>query len=130
MIKELNDETKKSTSFIYTSAGGLSVSFKGLKVSRDAVKRGLDVRFLVHKDPKRESVYKKWKKMGVKIRYFPNEEKKSIRYTTFDGRIARITIGEPEIKQRENYLSFWIESSAFSLLLKDQFLEMWKRSKE
>ena len=65
-----------------------------------------------------------------KIKFYPNDEQKSVRFSTFDGKVCRVTIGKPEISKEENYLSIWMESPAFASLLKDQFLEMWKNSRE
>ncbi|PIN78602.1 hypothetical protein COV16_05750 [Candidatus Woesearchaeota archaeon CG10_big_fil_rev_8_21_14_0_10_34_8] len=86
---------------------------------------------MIHKNinDKRQAIaLKQWKNVGVKIKYYPKNEQKSIRFSTFDNKVCRITIGSPEIINEDDYLSFWIESPAFASLLKDQFLDMWKKA--
>ncbi len=126
----LVEQTRKVTSFAYSFVGHLSFDYRSAKSVNEGVKKGIDFRFLVHRHPKHKAVVEKWRKLGVKIRFYPKDEQKSIRFSTFDGKVARITIGEPEIMQQEDYISFWIESSAFASLLKDLFLNMWKKSQE
>ncbi len=130
IIRKLDEITPQLKVYQYNLGGNLIFSYKGGRLVRDAIKRGVDFRFLIHNDPSRKEIYRKWSAIGVKIRFYAKEEHMSIRFSSFDGKIARITIGKPQIEKEENYLTFWIESPAFALLLKDQFLEMWKKARE
>ena len=128
IVEMLSDASQNTKEFGYSFVGDLYFDYHSGKSVADAIKRGVDFRFLVQKTTKNKKEVKQWKKLGVKIRYYPKEEQKSIRFSTFDAKICRITIGKPEISDEENYLSFWIESPAFASLLKDQFEAMWKKS--
>jgi sugar-specific transcriptional regulator TrmB len=128
IVAMLSSMSPKIKNYQYSFGGGLSYNQKGARVVREAINRGVDVRFLVHKVRGRREVILKWKKLGAKVRYFPDDTQHSVRFSSLDGKYGRITIGKPQIERYEDYLSFWIESPAFSLLLKDQFLQMWERS--
>jgi sugar-specific transcriptional regulator TrmB len=130
MMHLLTEATKSACSFTYSFVGHLSFDYRSAKSVKDAVCRGVDIRFLVHKHPKHKTIVKKWEKLGVKVRFYPKDEQKSIRFSTIDSRVCRFTIGEPEIVCVEDYISFWVESPAFASLLKDQFLTMWKKAKK
>jgi len=130
IIQMLKEATTKTKEYQYTFGGNLVFDYQSAYHIKNAIVRGVKFKFLVHYDPKRKKAYKNWEKIGVQIRFYPKEEQKSIRFSTFDGKECRITIGKPEIAQEEDYLSFWIESPAFSLMLKDQFLEMWKKGQK
>lgn len=130
IISKLNEQTPNTTQYQYSFGGGLSFTAKSGRTVAKAIKRGIDIRFLVHKDPARKSIYDKWRKIGVKIRFHPKAEQKSIRFSTMDDKIARMTVGKPQIDNENDYLTFWLESPAFASLLKDQFLEMWEKAKE
>ncbi len=124
MLAQASDNTKE---FGYSFVGDLYFDYFSGKSVANEIKRGAEFRFLVHKTSKNKKALDQWRKIGVKIRYYPKEEQKSIRFSTFDAKVCRITIGQPEIEKEEDYLSFWIESPAFASLLKDQFLAMWKK---
>ncbi|MFA6888384.1 MAG: helix-turn-helix domain-containing protein [Candidatus Woesearchaeota archaeon] len=128
IIDMITQGTEDSRLFIFSFVGNLHFDYQTAKASAAAIKRGVDIRFIAHKTTSHKEIYEQWKRIGVKIRFYPKEEQKSIRFTTFDGKICRITLGEPEIPKPEDYLSFWIESPAFASLLKDQFEVMWKKS--
>lgn len=125
MLAQASDTAKH---FGYSFIGDLSFDYHSGKSVAKAIKRGVEFRFLVQKTTTNKKAVEQWKKIGVKIKYYPKEEQKSIRFSTFDAKVCRITIGKPEIANEEDYLSFWIESPAFASLLKDQFEEMWKKS--
>jgi len=128
IVQMLSEASDNAQHFGYSFVGDLYFDYHSGKSVADAVKRGVEFRFLVQQTTQNKKAIAQWKKIGVKIRYYPKEEQKSIRFSTFDGKVCRITIGRPEIAQEEDYLSFWIESPAFASLLKDQFEVMWKKS--
>ena len=130
IVAKLHEQTPKLQKYQYTFGGGLTFSAKGARIVSQAIKRGVETRFLVHYDPSRKEVYQKWRKIGVKIKFHPKNEQKSIRFSTMDNKIARITIGKPQMENEDDYLTFWIESPAFASMLKDQFLDMWEKAEE
>ncbi len=128
IIQMLAEASDNAQHFGYSFVGDLYFDYHSAKSVVDAVKRGVAFRFLVQQTSTNKKAVQQWEKVGVQIRYYPKEEQKSIRFSTFDGLVCRITIGQPEIAHEEDYLSFWIESPAFASLLKDQFEVMWKKS--
>ena len=130
IMQMLHQTTPKIEKFQYTFGGRFQFDYKSARMIKEALKRGVEFRFLIHKSEKRKEDIKKWKKVGVKIRYYPKDEQQSIRFSSIDGKICRVTIGSPEVLKHENYISFWVESIAFASLMKDQFLEMWEKGKE
>jgi len=130
-IIQMQDElTPKINKYQYSLVGGTSFTYSSARLIKQAVQRGAEVRFLTHYDPPCDTIYRKWKAAGVKIRFHPKEEWKSIRFSTFDGKWCRITIGKPQIQNPKDYLTFWLESPAFALLLKEMFLDLWDKSVE
>ena len=130
IVRKLSEASERAQNYAYSFVGNLDYYPTSARYVRESVTRGVDTRFLVHKDTQQNRAILQWKKVGVKIKQYPKDEQKSIRFSTFDDKFCRITIGSPEITREEEYLSFWIESPAFSSLLKDQFLEMWKHAKD
>jgi len=127
IMQMLHEMTQKTQKYQYTHSGNLIFSHTGGRLVKEAINRGVDVRFLVKHDPNRKKIYQQWRNIGVKIKFYSKEEQKSIRFSTFDDKGCRITIGNPQIAKEEDYLSFWIESPALSILLKEQFLQMWEQ---
>ena len=128
IVEMLSQASEHAKYFGYSFVGDLYFDYMIAKSVSHAVQRGVDFRFLIHKTSQNKKAIAQWKNVGVKIKYYPKEEQKSIRFSTFDGKVCRITIGQPEIAREDDYLSFWIESPAFALLSKDQFEVMWKKA--
>lgn len=126
LLSMLRDANQKSTSHIYSMSGDLHFSYSNAKYVKECISRGVDVRYLCHPNPKHKKIVQQWQKIGVKVRYYSKDEHKSMRFSTFDDKQCRITIGSPEIAKEEDYLTFWIESAGMSKFLKEQFLEIWE----
>lgn len=103
---------------------------EGLREIEKTIKRGVDVKFIGVINKETEGRAKEWKKTGAKIKIY-NEKfgKYPLRYSIFDNKEARITIGKPEIPDPENYVTIWTTSKPLINILRKQFLEMWKESK-
>ena len=43
--------------------------------------------------------------------------------------MSRLTIGIPEVKNEDDYITLWTESVVFSEMIRDQFYSMLKKSK-
>jgi len=102
---------------------------EGLRAMEKAIKKGVDVKFIgvVNKD--NINKVREWKKVGCKIKAFNKEfGDYPLRFSIFDNKYARITIGKPEIQNPKDYITIWTDSKALISLLKSQFLEMWKNS--
>jgi len=92
-----------------------------------AVKRGVDVRLIGIINNETWRRVKEYKKVGCKIaKYNGKFGEYPLRFSIFDGKEARITIGKPEIKERKDYITIWTDSKPLVALLRNQFLEMWR----
>ncbi len=102
---------------------------EGIRAMKDAVKRGVDVKLIgiVNEDNKSRVV--EWKKIGCKIKKYNKKFGDfPLRFSIFDNKWARITIGKPEIQNPEDYLTIWTDSKAMISMLRNQFMQMWKES--
>jgi len=108
-----------------------SILWKNIKTMREGIKRGVKVKMICTFDKSKIPVYKEWLKTGAEIRVFNEKMFGPLlpRMSVFDGKIARVTIGKPEVKNEEEYITLWTESRAFSQMLKNHFMNMWKNSK-
>ncbi|MFH1802541.1 MAG: helix-turn-helix domain-containing protein [archaeon] len=102
---------------------------EGLREMKKATRKGVDVRIIgvVTDETKKRAV--EWKKAGVKIKaYNENYGPYPLRFTVFDNKEARITIGKPEIQDPKDYITVWTKSKPLIAILRKQFMEMWKNS--
>ena len=51
---------------------------------------------------------------------------KSLKKSIDDNKIVRITIGQPEMKEKREYVTIWTDSKPLVKMLRSQFLQMWK----
>jgi len=128
IFQMLDEVIPKIEKYQYTSAGGLTLKSKSSRLIQKQIKKGVDYRFLGYFDYERIKTYKKLIEIGVKIKFIKDEKRKGLRFSTFDDKFCRITIGKPQIEREEDYLTFWIQSPAFAILLKETFLHLWKES--
>jgi sugar-specific transcriptional regulator TrmB len=106
------------------------ILYKNICTMKEAVDLGVKVKMICTFDKNKSSVYKEWLKTGAKIRIFDKNKFGPLlpRITIFDGEIARLTTGKPEVQKEEDYLTLWTESKAFAQMLKKHFMNMWKNS--
>lgn len=104
---------------------------EGIRVMKDSIKRGVDVRMIGVINEETEKRALEWKKIGCKIKKY-NEKfgNLPLRFTIFDNKEARITIGKPEIKDSKDYITIWTSSKPLINILRKQFMEMWKESEK
>jgi len=100
---------------------------EGLRAMEVAVKRGVVVKQIGVINDETSKRANEWKKIGVKIKKY-NEKfgQFPLRFSIFDRKYARITIGKPEIQNPEDYITIWTDSKPFVNMLLSQFNEMWK----
>ena len=104
---------------------------KGIRAMKDSIKDGVDARLIgvVNKDTEKRA--KEWKKIGCKVKKYNNKfGENPLRFTIFDGEVARITIGKPEITDPKDYITIWTKSKPLIRILRAQFLQMWKESEK
>lgn len=123
-----NTKVKKE---IFSCNNLSKILYKNIRAIEDAVKRGVKVKMICDFDEKNVESYKEWLSTGADIRVFNKKMFGPLlpRITILDGSIARLTIGSPEVKNEEEYITLWTESRAFSQMLRNHFLNMWKNSK-
>jgi len=106
------------------------ILYKNIRTMSQAVERGVKVKMICTFDKKKIKLYKAWLKTGAQIRVFNEKQFGPLlpRISVFDGTSARLTIGTPEVKKEEEYITLWTESKAFAQMLKNNFVNMWKNS--
>jgi sugar-specific transcriptional regulator TrmB len=102
---------------------------EGIRAMKDAVKKGVDVKLIGIVNDDNKSRVVEWKKIGCKIKKYNNKFGEfPLRFSIFDNKWARITIGKPEIQNPDDYLTIWTDSKAMIAMLRNQFMQMWKES--
>ena len=100
---------------------------EGIRAIEKSIKKGVDVKMIGVINEETWKRAKEWKKAGCKIaKYNEKFGENPLRFSVFDKKYARITIGKQEIKDRKDYITIWTDSRPLVMLLKNQFLEMWK----
>jgi sugar-specific transcriptional regulator TrmB len=100
---------------------------EGIRAMQSAIKRGVDVKLIGEVDEKNIEIVNEWKKIGCKIRKYNKKfGEYPLRFSIFDNKTARITIGKPEISNPEDYITIWTDSKPLIAMLRKQFLDMWK----
>ena len=104
-------------------------NFKGIK---DAIKRGVKVKFICIFDKKHIESYKMYLGIGAEIKIFNEKLFGPLlpRMAIFDERKSMLIIGKPEVRYSKDYVMLWTESIAFAGMQKRQFLDMWKKCKK
>lgn len=100
-----------------------------IKALKDSIDRGVKVKFITTFDPKKEKNYLAYMKSGAKIRIFDEKKFGYImpRISIHDKKITRITIGEPEIKNGDDYITIWTTSKIFSASQYAYLNDIWKK---
>lgn len=99
---------------------------EGIRAMEKCIKRGVKARLIGVINPETDKRAKEWKNIGCKIRkYNPSLGEYPLRFTIFDNKEARITIGKPEIKNPKDYITIWTKSKPLISLLRKQFMQMW-----
>lgn len=99
----------------------------GLNNMKKAIKKGVEVKMIgvINEETKERAL--EWKKIGCKIKiYNPKFGQFPLRFTIFDNKEARITIGKPEIQNPEDYITIWTKSKPIINILRLQFMNMWE----
>ena len=131
IIEKMTAQNKICTKEII-SINRLSISnTSNLKNMKLAINKGTKVKMLVPNTRKNKHV-PKWKKMGVEIRDYDESKYGPIgtRLSVFDKNIVRITFGEPDVSRDEDYITFWAESPHLANILRNYFMNIWKKSKK
>ncbi len=105
--------------------------YKNIRIMKECVKKGVKFKIICTFSEKNIESYKTYLKTGAEIRVFNEKVFGPLlpRITILDGTVSRLTIGKPEVKNREDYITLWTESKAFAMMLKSHFNNMWKKCK-
>jgi len=104
---------------------------EGLRNMQRIIKKGVKVKMIgvINNETKKRA--KEWRKIGCEIRaYNLKFGENPLRFSIFDNKEARITIGKPEIQNPEDYITIWTNSKPLIFILRKQFFEMWKQSEK
>lgn len=106
------------------------ILYKNIRTMKEAVDRGVKVKMICTFEKNKINSYQSWLSTGAEIRIFNEKMFGPLlpRISIMDGEIARLTIGTPEVKNEEDYLTLWTESRVFAKMLKNHFLNMWNNS--
>jgi len=106
------------------------ILYKNVRTMKEAVDRGVKVKMICTFEKNKINSYKFWLSTGAEIRIFNEKMFGPLlpRISIMDEEIARLTIGTPEVKNEEDYLTLWTESRVFAKMLKNHFMTMWKNS--
>lgn len=131
--KAIMDRLAENNAFVGKEIFGVQRNWKvwgeGLRQMSKAIKKGVDVRFigLINEETKKRAL--EWKKLGCNVKAYNSIfGQYPLRFTVFDNKEARITIGKPEITDPKKYVTVWTTSKPLIKILRSQFLEMWKNS--
>lgn len=103
---------------------------EGVREMEKGIKRGVDVKLIGVINSETAKRAEEWKKAGCKIRAYNKKfGNYPLRFSIFDRKYARITIGKPEIKDSKDYITILTDSKPLVSMLRNQFLQMWKESK-
>lgn len=101
-----------------------------LRNMKSAIDNGVKAKMLVPFNNKVISNIKKWENVGVEIRKYDEIKWGPIgtRFSVFDKSIVRITFGEPDVSNTENYISLWAQSPHFANMMRSYFMNIWNNS--
>ncbi len=131
IVQKITAETAKAETEVLACFRSFFDSATNFRTIKEVIDKRVKVRFIGAYNSENESKIKRLLELGVEFRIY--DEKlfgpHGTRFSVIDNKAARITIGKPEIKDSEEYLSIWIESPSLINLLKREFENMWKKSK-
>jgi sugar-specific transcriptional regulator TrmB len=127
IVQKIAFETKnlkKEALSVFRSSTSYSTS---LRTAKEAIDRGVKIKFIGAVNKNNLHKIKQWIKVGVEVRVY--DEKKfgphGTRFSIFDDRACRLTIGKPEVKSPEDYITIWAESPSLVNMFRRQFYHMW-----
>jgi len=127
IMNKIAEENEKVEKEILGVQRNWKVWGKGLRAMENAVKRGVIVKQIGIINEETTKRAEEWKKTGIQIKKYNSKfGEYPLRFSIFDNKTARITIGKPEIQKPEDYITIWTDSRALILMLRNQFFEMWK----
>lgn len=104
---------------------------EGIRSMQSTIKKGVKVKLIGEINEENKERVEEWRKTGCKIKAYNKKFGEfPLRFSIFDNKEARITIGKPEIQNPDDYITIWTTSKPIIALLRRQFLEMWNSTKK
>ncbi len=127
IVQKIAFEMKKVKKESVSCVRSLVDDATSLRNTREAIERGVRVKMIVAFTPHNLEKLKKWQRLGVEFRVYDEHKfgPHGTRFSVFDQRACRLTIGKPEVKTPEEYLTIWSESPSLVNLFRRQFHSMW-----
>jgi hypothetical protein len=127
-LAENNPKVKKE---ILSVQRNWKVWGEGLRAMQETIKKGVKVKIIGEINQETKKRAQEWKQVGCKIKAYNKKfGEYPLRFSIFDNKEARITIGKPEIQNPEDYITIWTTSQPFIAILRKQFIEMWTESEK
>lgn len=103
---------------------------QNLRKMREGIQKGVKSKTICLLNKNNYEIVKVWKEIGVDIRIYNTKlfGKDIPRMTIMDNKSLRLTIGKPEVKNPEDYISLWTESPIFASMFKRYFNMIWDKS--
>jgi sugar-specific transcriptional regulator TrmB len=127
-LAETNKEVKKE---ILGVQRNWKIWADGLRAMQTSIKKGVKVKIIgiINNETKERAI--EYKKLGCKVKAYNKKfGEYPLRFTIFDNKTARITIGKPEISNPKDYITIFTDSKPLISMLRNQFMQMWKESQE
>ncbi len=117
---------KEETLSVFRSNASIGTSFRNTK---NAIERGVKIKMIGQVNKKSLPKIQKYLDMGVEFRVYDEKKlgKHGTRFSVFDKKKCRITIGKPEVESSKDYITLWCESPSFASLMRMQFFTMWEQ---
>lgn len=129
IMNKLAENTKNVKKEILGAQRNWKYWSEGTREMDKAIKRGVKVKLIGEINKENMKKVQEWKKIGCKIKKFNKKFGESpLRFSIFDNKEARITMGKPEIQNSKDYITIWTTSKPLISMLRNQFLMMWKES--
>lgn len=97
-----------------------------LNKARQAIKRGVKMKILAFDSEDSRRAAFNWREMGAKVSFYSKEISEGLRFSVFDAKLCRITLGRPQIPESENYATVWLQSEPVAGMLREYFYQKWK----
>lgn len=97
--------------------------------TKNAVDRGVKFKMIGCVNEKSLAKIKPYLDMGIEFRVY-NEKLLGpfgTRFTIFDGKKCRITIGKPEVLESSDYTTVWIESPSLVRMMRIMYMTIWNQ---
>lgn len=105
---------------------GESVPEEVMLANRDALERGVNIRFIAHKcDSTNRDLLRNWKKMGLEVKHFPDW---GFHLVVFDGMKSMLSVNNPN--NTDERIALVIYSRGLAKAYSDYFYSVWDKAEE